>query len=159
MTENKAQGVSNAFLLSKQLISRLRSAVTRGKDPIDKLCSDRDLVERVVAQTYPMLKLTPVYYKQVPVEGQTYKWFNTSHCDLIRDDESIVDKGRFVDACIIAYLFGPEGLTKWCVSSRIVYPKQLEDEKLARIAKRAAEIAVTKCVDSKFIPGTEPIVE
>lgn len=158
MSETIAQvPKSNGFLLNKQLVKKLRSVVTRGKRPIDKVCSDRDLIDHVVAEMYQIWKEHPIYCTTVPEKDATYTWFNASSYEAVRDDESIVDKGRFVDACIIAYIYGTDGVAKWCTSSRVVYPKQLDHQKLLRLQNQAAEMADAKCVDSEFIPCTEPI--
>lgn len=150
-TANKqAQPERNAILVNKELVGKLRSALRINKSPLDKLASNRDIISNVLLQ---MRGVPNVYSKVQPKE--VYKFFDSEIAREIQSDDSIVDKGRYVDAMIIAYLYGPEGIGRYCVGSRVIRPSKLDPGKLARIRSKAAEIAAVESVDSAFVPGTE----
>lgn len=152
-------GENNAILVSRELVEKLRSAVAQRKGPYDRLPSDRMLLDAVLQQMVGALAGRRIYCTTVPKQGETYKYFGSDVVSAIRKQTDIMDLGRFVDACIVAYLWGDAGLARYCVGSKVVYPQKLDDEKLARIVKKAAEIADSESVESKFIPTSYTLVD
>lgn len=146
-----------AVYVNKKLLVNLRSALSHNKRPIDCLPSDRDILDYVIRETYAVLKDRPIYCAQVPGKDECYKYFDSDVLREVRTNELIRDYGRFIDACIIGYLYGEEGLKKYCVGSRVVYPQKLGQDKMHRIATTAAGIADSKSVVSEFIPLTQPL--
>lgn len=145
---------NSAIMVSRSLLAQLRSALSVKAKSIDRLPSDREILDFVVSQMVKAFD-SPVYYagkRDMPTQG--YKWFNSEICKGIQNSEEIVDKGRFVDACIIGYLWGGEGLKKWCVPSRLIRPRVLGAQEKIIIEKASAEIAAAKDTDSNFLPTT-----
>jgi hypothetical protein len=144
----------NGIAVNAKLVADLRTAVKKDGRAIDKLASDRELIEGVVAQMYPILGPNPVYCKGGRPEQ--YQWFDTEHSRKIQAREDLADKGRFVDACIIAWLWGKPGIQKFCISSRVLRPRQLTPQEMAVISQTSAEIAAAKDEDKPHVPVTPP---
>lgn len=140
----------NAIYVNRKLLLKLRSALSKGMSPFDKLPPDRDIIDAVVAQMFKCLKDNPVY-SALPEDPEPYKYFGSQYSAYISGLE-LRDKGRFVDACIIAYLYGEAGVQRFCIAGRVIRPRQLEEGKRRRIEQAAAEIAASKDVDSLFEP-------
>lgn len=140
----------NAIYVNRKLLSKLRSALSKGMGPFDKLPPDRDIIDAVVAQMFQVFKDNPVY-SVLPEDPEPYKYFGSQYSAYIGGLE-LRDKGRFVDACIIAYLSGESGVQRYCTAGRVIRPRRLEEGKRRRIEQTAAEMAASKDVDSVFDP-------
>lgn len=147
----------NAIWVSRSLVDCLRSALKRKASPLDILPSDREILDQVVPQMIKAMT-TPVYYAgRRDIQNNGYKWFNSEVVTYVQSLNILVDKGRFVDACIIGYLYGGKGLAKWCVGSKVIRPRVLGQGEISQISKTAAEIAAAKDTDSSFLPTTEDL--
>lgn len=151
------QSENTAIYVNKKLLVTLRSALKRGASRYDILPSDRNLIDAVVREMSKHIIANPVYSKVVPGKDDSYKWFDSDVQRQIAGLEAIKNKGRFVDACIIAYVYGEVGMEQYCVGSRVIYPQKLDQDKLRRIANQAAVIADSKSVESVFVPTTLPL--
>lgn len=150
-------GAQTATYVNKKLLVNLRSALKKGANNFDSLPSDREIIDHVVREMSRVLIPNPIYSKVVPGVDDRYKYFDSDVHRAVVSSEGIKDKGRFIDACIIAYLFGEVGISKWCVSGRVIYPQKLDQNKLHRIATSAAAIAAANSVESVFEPLTLPL--
>lgn len=154
---NATSNVGNAILVSSQLVKELRSALRKNANSIDKLPSDRELLNEVVSQMIPAMNGNYLYSKVRIDKENSYSWFDSEVARKVSAQAGIADKGRFVNACIIAYIWGDVGVAKWCVPSRLIRPRALTNEEILRIRNKAAEIADAKDVDSGFEPTTHPL--
>lgn len=147
------QSENNAIPVGKNLLSKLRSVLSQNKADIDRLASDRDILNFVVAQMGQAMMGHYVYFVGT-LDPNTYRWFDSEQAKIVQGTEEIVDKRRFVEACIIGYIGGPAALNKMCRGSKLIRPRVLTETEKAAIAQKAAEIADTKDTESTFVPGT-----
>lgn len=156
-TDNRANAqAGNAILVNSKILSAIRTAVEQGKSDFDRTISDRDLVRNIVDQVYDHLKLHPVYSTLDPGEA-TYKWFGTDTSRKVQQNEDLLNKGRFVDACLLAYYLPNGGWRKYVRASRRICPQQLTESQKISIEQTAAGIADASAVVSTFTPQTADI--
>lgn len=144
----------NGILVNRQLIGKVKSALTVQRAAMDRLPSDRVIIDQIIAEVGPVIVGNPVYCKVIPKREDQYLYFGSAKVDWLRSDacKDVRDLGRFVDACMIAYLWGDRGLHEYCIASRLIYPQKLDDEKRQRLQTMVAEIAHSQSVESKFVP-------
>lgn len=143
----------NAIPISKEFLNRLKSALSKNANPIDKLPSDRVIVDLVVQQMSQSVGAY-VYYRGKE-DSNTYLWFDSDAAKSIQSNPEIKDKRRYVEALIGSYLGGQRWLQQWCVASREIRPRIMEEEEVIGIRNTAAAIADAKSVDSNFQPGSD----
>lgn len=149
----KPQPEKQAIPIGREILAWLKSALSKQARSIDKLPSDRELVDAVVSQTMEAMG-TYVYYSGKE-DDLTYLWFDSEIARSIQANPDIRDKRRFVEACIGCYLGGPIWMQRYCVPSRLIRPRNFTQEQRESIAKTAAAIADAKSVDSSFQPGSD----
>lgn len=143
----------NAIPVGKEFVNHLKSALRKKANPIDKLPSDREILDLVVQQMHQAIG-NKVYYKG-PQGSDTYLWFDSDVAKLIQGDPEVKDKRRYVEALIGAYLGGRDWLLKYAVSSRVIRPRIMNNEEVTGIRETAAAIADAKSVESAFVPGSD----
>lgn len=144
----------NAILLDKKFVDRLMSAISKGASSIDKMPSKRSVIDFVVSKTTSAYGGNFIYYSGTRDMSDSYKYFGSEISTWVSSNDEIKDKGRFVEACIITYLFGERGMESMCKSSKEIRPRDYDQQKRAGIARKAAEIADAKDVVSGFVPTT-----
>lgn len=157
----KHESANNAILLNRELVELLRTSVASNAGPFDFIPERRALVDEVCREMmdryYPnngAQSFQPVYY--TGSKGETYKWFDSEWAKYIQGLGAIKDKGRFVEALIVLYLYLPDSdmVNNYITCGRRLRLPRLSDEKASRIAQRLPEIGALKEVDSQFEPAT-----
>jgi len=144
----------NSILVNGKLIQTLRSALSQGSERFDRLPSTREILNFVVLQTCNELLAHPLYSVLDTEVDQSYKWFDSEVAQKLQNTPKIVDKGRFVDACIIVYLGREDLIKRYCVPSRLIRPRQLSEQQRSRIRTISSAIDDAKDVESEFEPMT-----
>lgn len=142
--QNSREGTSstskerNAIVVNKKLLDVLRKKLSKELGQFDFLPDNSNLLSAIVREMFDTVQ--GVYSRLVPPPEHQYKWYGTDVVAEIQSMDDIRDKGRFVDACMIAYLFGSEGISRYCQASRVMYPASLPQEGKAAIAKVVSEM-------------------
>lgn len=158
MEGTNPSNANTAIWVSRNLVADLRSALRTKASTIDDIPSDREILDNVVLQMVKIMAPNFVYYVgRRNIDANGYRWFDSEVARRIHEEPLIKDKGRFVDACIIGYLYGGRGIQKFCRSSRIIRPRVIAAQESTQISKTAAAIAAAKDTDSKFLPTTLPL--
>lgn len=132
-----AHGVHNAIMVNKQLLDAAREAL-RDRLPEDhRLPDTREIVDWCVRETGDYV----VGAYSTLVRKSFYKWFDSDVARFVQSRDDIADKGRFVDACIIAAVFGEAEFRDLCRSIKVARLPTLSADEKARIKQSAAESA------------------
>lgn len=108
----------------------------------------------MVSQTSRELVAHPLYSVLDTKVESSYKWFDSEIAQQLQGTPEIVDKGRFVDACIMVYLGREDLIRQYCVPSRLIRPRQLTEQQRSRIRTISSAIDDAKGVESEFEPMT-----
>lgn len=140
-----------AIMVSQKLISLLKTSMRSRMNSIDHLASDRVLLNDVVRQTRKLAYNggNPVYFSGKRDEN-LYKWFDSDEAKAIQAHVEILDKGRFVEACLVLYLKGFDA--RYLSISREVHPRTMTSESKTLIAEKLAEMRDAKSAESEFLP-------
>lgn len=140
-----------AIMVSQKLINLLKISMRGRMKSIDHLAPDRVLLDDVVRQTKQLAYNggNPVYYSGKRDEN-LYKWFDSDEAKSIQAQADILDKGRFVEACLVIYLKG--FVAEYLSTSREIHPRTMTSETKTMIANKLAEMRVAKSAESEFLP-------
>lgn len=133
-------GSENAILVNKELIIKLKNLAARGLRPLEELPTTRDMVNFVVSEMGDSVR---GLYSTLARE-ECYKWFDSEVAKRVQSMDDIKDKGRFVDACLIAYGWGVEALKKYCVSKIVVGLPPLGNDEKDQMKQIASEMGATR---------------
>lgn len=127
---------NNAIMVDKKVVESVYSWLSASANKAGRLtypCSKREMIDEIVLQMGNMMSRNPWYFKGDSTDY--YKWFDSDIAKAVQNQGSLVDKGRFVAACLIAYKYGEKGLSTWCTRARKVYPPKLNSDQMAIIEK------------------------
>lgn len=134
------------------------SAINKNLNLVDIPCSKRDAIDQIVNQVGEELCKDPVYSKfGLERDGTNYKYFGSDMSHWVSRNDDLRDKGRFVNACIVYYLYGSEGLKKLCARPNKIRPRDLTAQDKLIIETTLAEMPAAKGVESSFVPKSEPM--
>lgn len=139
-TANRAPEVHNAILVNKELLSAALAEL-KAKLPTDhRMPGAREVIDWCVRETGDYV--AGVY--STLVRKEVYKWFDSDVAKAVQLRDDILDKGRFVDACIIATVYGEAAVREFCRGIPVAILPTLSAEEKTRIKQSAAEIAAMK---------------
>lgn len=128
---------NKAILVNKELLIAARNEL-KARLPDDHILpKNRDLLNRVVQE---MGDHVVGVYSKVP-RRELYKWFDSDVAKLVQSRDDIKDKGRFVDACLLAYVYGEEAVRIYCAGIKVARLPRLSDQEKDQIRSTAAAIA------------------
>lgn len=127
--------------IHKELVEKLMLMLKQACTPLDGCATENEAVNYVLMQMAKIVfEQGPLYSKLVPGTGAKHLFFGQSGLDMVQAVE-LKDKGRFIDACLIAYLLGPKGVAEFCTAGRVLYPRRLTDQEMTDVSRQVAVIA------------------
>jgi len=147
----------NAIMVSQNLLTALKTSLEYGSNPaIDRLMANRRILDIVVKNVLDGFADGNYFYYVGDRDEKQYMWKESEVAKMIQMNDGIRDKGRFVEGCILWYLYGPNA-RKWLAPSREIRPRALSDGEKAIIRQTAAEMQPEKSTESQFIPTTASV--
>lgn len=137
---NPVDPSSNAILVNKELLSKVLNEL-KARLPVDHRMPDaRDVVDWCVREMGDQV----VGAYSAMARREFYKWFGSDVAKSVQLRNDIVDKGKFVDACIIACVYGEAAFTKFCRGLPVAILPPISADEKTKIKQYAAEMAAMK---------------
>lgn len=149
---------SKAIYVNLKLVKLLEDAIGQGMNEYETLPPRKELLDDVVSQMIKALYVgndeLPYFYYKGHVSGKdsNYKWFDSEIVDIIQQLPGIRNKGAWVDALLLMYLYG-ERAKGYITTLRRIQPRQLTSSEIREL-RLLAEMPAAEDVESTFDPTT-----